>query len=370
MRILDRYILTSILRIFIASILIFGCLYILIDMTANLDEIIDRKISAGILIKYYLSFFPIILVQTSSIACLIATLFTFSRLSNNNEIIAMRASGLNFWKITKPALCFGLIISAFVFWVNEQHVPQATENTKKIRDENMILKADRIRKKMSNIENLTFYGLKNRLYFVDSFNPNTNELNGVTIIEYNDNQNVTQKIVALKGKWTGIAWKFFNCQITSFDEASVTSPVKVKVYTEKLMDIQETPDDFLKQRLNVASMNIKELKSYIDRFSKSGATRALDKLRVDMYDKIAYPFGNFVIVLLGLPFALMVKSRKGTTFASLGIAVAVGFFYYVANAVAVAFGKGGLLPPMLAAWATPLLFMAMAITVIETDFSN
>jgi len=370
MRILDRYITGSIFRTFISCVLIFCSLYILIDLTATLDEIIDRKIPADILAQYYLSFFPIILVQTSAIACLIATLLTFSTLNNSNEIIAMRASGLNFWRITKPALWFGLIISALVFWVNEQYVPQATVNTQKIRDENMILKADRIRKKMANVENLTFYGLKNRLYFVDSFNPNNDELNGVTIIEYDDNQNVAQKIVALQGKWTGIAWKFFNCQVTDFDALSVTSPVKVKVYAEKLMDIKETPDDFLKQRLNVSSMNIKELNQYIKRFSKSGATRALDKLRVDLHEKMAYPFGNFVVVLLGLPFALMVKNRKGTAFASLGVAVGVGFFYYVVNAVCLAFGKGGLIPPMLSAWGAPLVFTAMAVTIIETDFSN
>jgi len=369
MRIIDRYITQSILTIFFSTVLIFCCLYILIDITATLDEIIDRQIPFDILVKYYLSFFPIILVQTSSIACLIATLFTFSSLNNSNEIIALRSSGLNFWQITRPAICFGLIISALVFWVNEKHIPQATENTKQIREENMILKVDRIRKRTEKIKNLTFYGLKNRLYFVDAFKPQTNELEGITIIEHDENQQITKKIVALEGKWTGIAWKFYRCQITTF-EAGSTRTVKIKVYEEKLMDIKETPDDFLKQRLNVSAMNIRELQSYIGRFSRSGATRALSKLRVDLYGKIAYPFGNFVIVLIGLPFALMVKNRKGSTFTSLGIAIGIGFSYYVANAVALAFGKGGLLPPLLSAWMAPLIFTSCALIIIEADFSN
>ena len=86
-------------------------------------------------------------------------------------------------------------------------------------------------------------------------------------------------------------------------------------------------------------MNIKQLKSYIDRFSKSGAIKALNNMRVDLHQKIAYPFGNFVIVLVGLPFALMIRSRKGSTFMSLGLAIILGFLYYVANAVSLAFGK-------------------------------
>jgi len=371
MRILDRYITKSIASIFIYTILIFCFLYILIDVTSQLDEFIDRKIPIDILVKYYISYFPIILSQPiSSVACLIAVLFTFSNLNNSNEIIAMRASGLSFWKITKPAILFGLIVSMMVFWVNERLVPQATEVTQKIRNENMVLLVDRLRKKREKIKNLTFYGLKNRLYFIDMFDPDTDELHGITIIEYDEDQNIKQKIIALKGIWTGLSWKFINCQIEIFSKTNLNTRLKIKVHEEKLMDIKETPNDFLQQRLNVSSMNILQLKDYIDRFSRSGATKALNNMRVDLHQKIAYPFGNFVIVLIGLPFALMIRSRKGGTFISIGVALILGFLYYVANAVALAFGKGGLFPPIISAWSVPLLFTIVAIVIIETDFSN
>ncbi len=367
MRIIDRYISNSVIKIFFSTVLIFCFLYILIDVTTQLDEFIDRKIPIPILIKYYINFFPVILAQTSSIACLIASLFTFSSLNNNNEVIALRSSGLNFWQITKPALFFALIVSASVFLLNERIIPYSLDVTNKIRDEYMVLKVDRI-EKQNKIRNLTFYGLRNRLYFIDTYDPNTSELNGITIIEYDNQQNIQQKIVALRGVWTDIAWKFYNCQITSFEENNINQPVKVKVYDEKLMDIKETPQDFLRQRLNVSSMNIRQLHDYIGRFADSGATKALVSLRVDMHQKIAYPFGNFVIVLVGIPMALMVKNRKGMTFTSIGIAILIGFLYYVTNAVALAFGKGGLFPPILSAWATPLLFSSIALYTIEKNF--
>lgn len=368
MRILDRHITASILKIFFSTVLVFCLLYIVIDVASNLDEYIDRKVPINILVQYYLSFFPIILVQTSSIACLISTLFTFSHLNNSNEIIVMRASGLNFWQITKPALIFGMVISAFVLFLNERYIPKALETTKQIRNQNMILEVDRILKTTGKVSNLTFYGLKNRLYYIDNFYAGKNELEGITIIEYDENQNIKQKVVALRGKWTGLAWKFYSCQITEFDPSTFSTTAKVKVYEEKLMDISETPDDFLRQRVNVDSMNIKQLNSYISRFSKSGATKAINNLRVDLHQKIAYPIGNFVIVLTGLPFALMIRSRKGLTFTSLGVAVAIGFLYYVANAVSIAFGKGGLFPPILAAWLAPMLFAAVAFLTIENNF--
>jgi len=371
MRILDRYITKSIITIFTITILTFCFLYVLIDMTSQLDEFIDRKVPISILVEYYIAYFPIILSQPiSSVACLIAVLFTFSTLSTNNEVIAMRSSGLNFWQITKPAIMFGLVISMLVFWVNERLVPQATEVTNQIRNENMVLLVDRIRKKKEKIKNLTFYGLKNRLYFIDTFDPDTNELRGITIIEHDQQQNIKKKINAYKGVWTGIAWKFYQCHITAYDEENIMKPLKVKIYKTKLMDIKETPEDFLKQRLNVTSMNIRQLQSYIDRFSKSGAVKALNNMRVDLHQKIAYPFGNFVIVLLGLPFALMIRNRKGGVFVSIGLALVLGFLYYVTNAVSLAFGKSGVISPILSAWATPILFTVIALTIIETDFTN
>jgi len=370
MRIIDRYINNSIITIFISTVTIFTCLYVLIDLTSDLEKIIDSKISIFVLAKYYLASAPIILVQTSSMACLIAVLMTFSSLNNHNEIIVMRSSGLNFWQITRPAICFGLLVSGLIFWLNESYVPRANEITREIRDENVLLKLERYRQRRSSIKNLTFYGLKNRLFYVDTFNQTENELNGVTIIEYDNNTNIKQKIVALKGKWTGIAWKFYNCQITTFTDDRANAPVKVKVYKEKLMDIKETPEDFLKQRIKVSAMNRRQLGEYIGRFSNSGATRAINNLKVDYHHKMAYPFENFVIVLVGLPFALMVKNRKGMTFTSIGIAIAIGFLFYVTNAVFLAFGKGGLLPPLFSAWAAPVFFTGSALILIESNFAN
>ena len=369
MRILDRYISKSIISIFLSTILVFCFLYILIDIASNLNEIIERKVPLEILAQYYTSFLPIIIVQTSSIACLIAVLLTFSHLSHNNEIIVLRTCGMSFWRITKPAIYFGLVVSAFIFWLNERFVPQAAFASNEIREENIILKSDSEKKKKEKIKNLTFYGLKNRLYFIDSFDPNNFDLEGITIIGQDDNQNMREKINALKGKWTGIAWKFSHCQITTFNPPDTNTPQELKYYEEKLMDIRETPQDFLKQRLDVTVMNIRQLHDYIVRFSRSGAIKALNNLRVDLHQKIAFPFGNIVIVLMGLPLALMTGRRKALTFSSLGIAIAIGFFFYVINAVGLALGKGGLLPPILSAWVAPLFFLGTSLYLIKTRFN-
>ncbi len=368
MRILDRYIFKSIVLIFLTTIFIFSFLYIIIDMASNLDDFIERKVPLLILVRYYLIFLPIIFVQTSFIACLISTLLTFSQLNNNNEVIALRMSGLNFWQITKPALCFAIFVSTLAFGVNEKFVPQADIKSRNIRWEHIVVDLSQDKKTRPVIKNLTLYGWKNRLYFIDTFDPNTSKMEGITIIEFNEEQNVTEKIIAHRGEWAEPAWKLYNCQISSINPNDITNTIKVKVYDEKYIEIKETPEDFIRQRLHVTSMNIRELHEYISRFASSGANKAVNNLRIDLFEKIAFPFGNIVIILTGLPFALMLRRRKALTFTSLGIAIAIGFLYYVFNAVGLALGKGGLFPPMIAASCTPFLFSVVALGLIKTRF--
>ena len=102
--------------------------------------------------------------------------------------------------------------------------------------------------------------------------------------------------------------------------------------------------------------------------SNSGAIKAINNLRVDLHEKIAFPFANFVIILVGLPFALMTSKRKGVTFISFGIALAIGFSFHVISAVGIALGKGGYLTPIWSAWMAPLIFTTIGIYIIETKF--
>ncbi len=368
MRILDRYILRSIASIFLGTVLAFAFLFILIDTFGNLEDFIEKKVPMEVIFQYYISFIPLVIVNTATLGCLISTLFTYSNLNGNNEIIAVRASGMDFWKITRPALIFAALISSIVFLVNERFVPQSSAIKQEISESQIkVTLADKSRGR-SSIKNLTFYGLKNRLFFVDNFDPNTNELEGITIIGHDNQQNLLEKVVALKGKWTGIAWKFYNCQVTTYNSNLPNVPGEVKIYQEKLMDIKETPKDLLRQRLDVSSMNIKQLYDYIGRFTGSGAVKTVNNLEVDLHQKIAFPFRTFIIVLAGLPFALMTGRRKAQTFTAIGIAVIIGFLYYVLDAVGLALGKGGALMPFAAAWLAPSVFLAAGLWAIKTKF--
>jgi lipopolysaccharide export system permease protein len=364
MRILDRYILKSVLSLFFSCLFTFLFLYIIIDVFSHLDEILKQKANLDMLGNYYLAYLPIIFVQVSPIACLLSTLYTFGSLNRNNELIAMRSSGLNIFQISRTVIMFGIIVSACVFWVNDRFVPSSMSSTEKIKAQ-MESGTKRAKEKGREvITNLSMYGLKNRLFFVNKFTLATNTMERIIILEHDEKQNITKKIVANKGVYKDGQWTFYQCITYHFDE-NVQIKEEPQYLEEEVMDIPETPYDFLHQMLLPDFMTISQLKDYMWRLSKSGATTVIRNLKVDLYQRFASPLTSIIIILLGIPFSMMMRKRA-TGLSSVGLSIMVGFFYYVLNAVSVALGKAGIFMPALAVSLSHIIALISAIYLIQT----
>ncbi|MHB8154462.1 MAG: LptF/LptG family permease [Candidatus Omnitrophota bacterium] len=362
MRILDRYILKSIIYIFFSCIFVFLFLYIVIDLLSNLDEILKHQVTLTLLVRYYLSYLPIMFVQVSPFACLLSTVYTFGKLNHNNEIIAMRSSGLSIFAIARNALIFGFLISLAVFWINDRFVPiSLTENQKiKIQIEEGSIK-DRP-KKNESITNLTLYGLRNRLFFISKFSLATKTMEGITILEQDENQNLTKKIIATKGTYQDGLWKFSQCITYKFDHNGqvIDEPGYLE---EEIMSIPETPENLASLRQKPEQMNIHQMQDYIWILSKSGATTVIRNLKVDLYQRFSSPFTSIIIILLGIPFSLLMRKRA-TGMSAIGVSIIVGFLYYVLDAICLAVGKSGLLMPALAASLSHIIVLLSSLYLI------
>jgi lipopolysaccharide export system permease protein len=357
MCILDRYIIKSIFLAILSCILLFCFLYIIIDIFGHLDEIIKQKIAFSLLIDYYLAYLPIIFTQITPIACLISTLYVLGSLCRHNEIIAMRSAGISTFKIIRGVIILSILASMFVFVVNEKFVPDSTERSEKIK--NNILKGS---KKEKEFLNLCIYGSGNRLFFINRFSLEDNTIEGITILQEDKNQNITQKIVAQKGVWQEGNWKFYETIIYNFDE---TGQIKgdIEYHPSKIMDISETPQDFLKQKKNPQLMSIGQMKKYILRLLNSSAKQVARNLEVDLYHRLFFPFSSLVITIIGIPFALRIKGRV-SAFSSFGISLVIGFLYYVMDAVSVALGKIGIFAPLISAGSAHIFFLCIGLYLI------
>jgi lipopolysaccharide export system permease protein len=324
--------------------------------------ILENRVGLDILKQYYLTYLPAIFVQICPFSCLLATLYTFAKLNQNNEIIAMRSSGLSIFQITKTVIIFGVIVSVFVFWINDKFVPSSrllNENAKKAIETGKKKIKD---KEPEVIEPLAIYGLKNRLFFANKFYPSNNTMEDITILEHDAKQDITKKIVADKGVYTDGLWRFYRSITYTFDENGQLEETP-QFFEEEIMTITETPEDFINQRQSVDFMSVSQIEEYIWRLSKSGAVTVIRNLKVDLYQRFASPLTSLIIIFLGIPFSLKIKKRA-TGLSSLGLSLMLGFLYYVLNAISIALGKAGLLLPLLAVSLSHIVALLFSVYLI------
>ena len=67
-------------------------------MMENLDDFIDQNVPYHYIIQYYLVFIPEIVRLMTPVAVLLASLFTAGKMSNLNELTAIKAGGVSLYR--------------------------------------------------------------------------------------------------------------------------------------------------------------------------------------------------------------------------------------------------------------------------------
>ena len=124
MRLLTRYILKQLLMPFIFSLLIIIFVLFTQFLLRAIDRFIGKGLDIGTIFEYLFLNLGWIAALSVPMAVLVAALMSFGQFSEDNEITAMRASGISFNTILRPAILFGLTISAVLILFNSFIMPE------------------------------------------------------------------------------------------------------------------------------------------------------------------------------------------------------------------------------------------------------
>lgn len=119
-----RYIITELLSPFIFSLLVIIFVLFIQFLLRAIDRFLGKGIDTLVIFEYLFLNLAWIVALAVPMAVLIATLMTFGRLSEDNEITAMRASGISFLKIIRPALIFGTAVCCLLLYFNNYVLPE------------------------------------------------------------------------------------------------------------------------------------------------------------------------------------------------------------------------------------------------------
>jgi len=357
MRILEKYVFKGYISAFFFCITLLMVLGIIGDVLGFLDDIVKNNIPLGSILSFYFYLAPFAFVNMVPFASLLASVYVFNSLSKNHEITAFITSGLSLWRLVKPILFVTFIICIATFIINDKYVPSSMKKSSRIRQEELEHSGSKNR---SMIKELTIYGKGDRIIYAKSFSPQTKTLNNLIIHKQNRAHQIFEKVNVRIAKWHNGAW--YGQDIMVFkagEDGKFTSAPEV--YRVKQIDIAETPAQFTNNQWDPKFMSYQQLKEYIGIF-RIGSPPTVRRLLVDLNYKIALPFTALITVLVGVPFCI--ETGRASALIGMVRGITVAMLYLPVMAISLALGKGGILPPFIAAWFSNILFAFVGVYFI------
>ncbi|BAU07964.1 permease YjgP/YjgQ family protein [Fischerella sp. NIES-3754] len=366
--IMDRYLASELIPPFLFSFGIFASLVFTAD---SLYELLRKVVQAGlpleIALKVFLLKLPRVIVYVFPMSTLLATLMTYSRLSAESELIALRSCGVSVYRMVLAAVVMSFLVAGITFVVSEQIAPAANYEASVTLDR--ALKSDKPTFKQENIFYPEYQNVKQpdgskeriltRLFYADKFDGK--RMKGLTLIDRSQ-EGLNQIVVAESGEWNGSqsVWDFYNGTI--YLVAPDRSYRNIARFKHQQLQLPRTPLDVANRSRDFEEMNIAQSLEQLEIESISGNEQKVRQLRVRIQQKIAFPFACVVCGLVGATVGT-IPQRTGRA-ASFGISLAVIFTYYTTLQVARTLGDTGFLSPFVAAWLPNFLGLALGLFLL------
>jgi len=283
---------------------------------------------------------------------LLGTIVTLMTLSQNSEVISMKAGGLSAHQVLAPLFVASLVIALLAFAFNERIVSRAA-GTLDRWEATGFKTIPTGREAQFNI----WVREGDDLIHVDKVDGrgSATRLEGVTLYNRNGGR-LVDVVVAPRGSVApGGGWQLSDARRFETATGKLVRTPSLRV-AEKIR-----PDQLTLSNVDPAGLSFPELQSAIDDLEAAG--RPVDALKAALWHKISGPLSTILMPLLGA-VAGFGLARSGRLFVRAVIGMGLGFAYFVADNFGLAMGNLGAYPPLLAAWGPFFLFLLIGEAVL------
>ena len=354
MKIVTRYVAREFTQNFLLGLGAFSAIYLIVEFFERINAFLYNKATWPMMGAYFLNKFPSILFQVAPAAVLLSSILTLGLMSRHNEVMAMKSGGVSLYSLAHPILGVVGMIFLALLGLNEFILPSANQNARSISDWIIHKKKPLAAFKQSQI---WIHGHQT-IYNIQVYHPERNLLEGLTLYRFSPQFEVVERVDARSAQWKEGKWLLSDVSVTDFTERDL--PMR-KNYQEMVLSLPETPNDFRIAEKNPEEMNYRELKDYVQKIEGDGYNSS--KYRTAMHACISFPFISMIMAILGIPLALR-KERGAGMALGVGYSIFISFIYLVVYSFILELGKGGTLPPFLAAWLGNFIFSLVGVYLL------
>ena len=354
--ILDRYFTRRLIATYLKVAITLVGVVILVDLLATRQREIEKyEVPWSVVVRYYLAFGPSVLFkfQAAAVSMLVAGLIVVGNAAQNNEVVASLAGGISLYRLLRAPILVAALLAVGVFVLGN------TLGTRAFAEYNRLEREYFSRFEQERRAGVSWTNLSGD-WTAHAGQFNRVALTGQDVIIHDIQEGRVQDIRAGRIFWDPDRnqWLLEDGRWFSFDPA--TNEERTARITQCPAPFTETPAQLFALETPPDAKSTGQLRH--DLLAAEGLGMPVASQWVDYHIKFAQPALIFVMLLLAIPFALLV--RRGGIAISFGVAIGIGIAYIFCFFIFTGLGHIQQLPPIVAAWAANILFFAGALYLL------
>ncbi|MDI1336285.1 MAG: LptF/LptG family permease [Lacunisphaera sp.] len=362
MNLLDRYLLREWLKMLALLLAATMGVLMMSALYDNFRDLVQVGAGAGDILLYYATLMPSYLSIVLPLSMLLSLLFVLSKLHRNNELMAVRAAGLNIFATTRSLWLAGVVLCGVSLLLNARVVPASVEASRALLDSfEFRAEAKAAPGGALGVKSAVAFDnqRQNRMWFINRYSRFSATAYGVTVSEMDRLRREKTRITAREGRYDAIrrSWTFHDGRDTWFDpetgEVQRTTPFRDKT----VLHFSEDPQLMLLFDRKPTDLSFNELGRIVDYFTAEDSPKVV-RYEVRYYGLLADTLGPLIILAIAIPFAV-----SGVRVSpAVGVSKSIGLFfvYYILNNLSTLAGGQSYLDPVWAALMPNLAMIGLA----------
>ncbi len=351
-RILDRLIVTTFLRIFTLFVLGAPLLFIVGDIVEYVDRYFDRGLTVWELATAYVYMLPEFISWSFPIAALIAVVFTIHSMTQHREILAAKAGGISFHRLMAPLFVLGLGLTGAGLLLSTV-VPVAN------RRSGQILRSEEIGRQWRS--DFVYKTDDDRTLTVRRLNILPPQLTQVVLeVPAGSDGEAAQHLQAALAPFDTVrGWTFMDGYLRILPDRA--APLTFYFDSLRSSGFGEPPTGLLGRPTEQAEMTDSEIDRMVANLTRSGGD--VSALLVEKGKRKAIAVASLVIILFGGPLAT--SSKRGGRAYGIGVALASVILYLLMLRLAEAAGQSGAISPQWSPWLPNIAFLIVGLILLK-----
>ena len=317
MKILYRYIFREHISPFFFGLAVIMFVLVMDFILEVLNLIIGKGLNAFVILQVFGLNLAWMLALAVPMAVLISTLMAFGRLSQDNEITALRSSGVSLYRLIAPPLAASILLALGMAYFNDRVLPELNHQAR-------LLMTDIHQKRPTwNLkENVFIDEIPGYHILIKNIDPHSSDVEGVTIYDV-ENRRFPRTIIAEKGKveftpdGNTLIFQLFNGEIHEMDEESPQRYRKVN-FDKQIIYIHDIGNKLVRSQSDYRTDREKNSGQMMEEVKKLESSVILSKEQIGKTTKLTWdqlkrsiPHGKEAAVEPGMALEMLIKDNQG-----------------------------------------------------------